>query len=53
VLYSIRSERALMDQIDLHLGFRWFVGLSLNEEVWEASTSLSFTSIDVLSSIVV
>jgi transposase len=38
VLYSIRSERALMDQIDLHLGFRWFVGLSLNEEVWEAST---------------
>jgi len=38
VLYSIRSERALMDQIDLHLGFRWFVGLSLNEPVWEAST---------------
>jgi|SRR5579863_5661570 len=38
VLYSIRSERALMDQIDLHLGFRWFVGLSLNEAAWEAST---------------
>lgn len=38
VLYSIRSERVLMDQIDLHLGFRWFVGLSLNESVWEAST---------------
>src|SRR5579871_5817838 len=38
VLYSIRSERALVDQIDLHLGFRWFVGLSLNEPVWEAST---------------
>jgi len=38
VLYSIRSERALMDQIDLHLGYRWFVGLSLNEAVWEAST---------------
>ena len=38
VLYSIRSERALMDQIDLHLGYRWFVGLSLNEPVWEAST---------------
>lgn len=37
-LYSIRSERALMDQIDLHLGFRWFVGLNLNEAVWEAST---------------
>lgn len=38
VLYSIRSERALMDQIDLHLGFRWFVGLTANEPVWEAST---------------
>jgi transposase len=38
VLYSIRSERALMDQIDLHLGFRWFVGLALNETVWEASS---------------
>ena len=38
VLYSIRSERALMDQIDLHLGFRWFVGLSGDEPVWDAST---------------
>jgi transposase len=38
VLYSIRSERALMDQMDMHLGYRWFVGLSLNEPVWEAST---------------
>jgi transposase len=37
-LYTIRSERALMDQIDLHLGFRWFVGLGMNEPVWEAST---------------
>lgn len=38
VLYSIRSERALMDQMDLHLGFRWFVGLNVNEPAWEAST---------------
>ncbi len=38
VLYSIRSERGLMDQIDLHLGFRWFVGLSANEPVWDASS---------------
>lgn len=38
VLYSVRSERALMDQIDLHIGFRWFVGLTLNEPVWEASS---------------
>jgi len=38
VLYSIRSERALMDHIDLHLGLRWFVGLSLNEPAWDPST---------------
>lgn len=38
VLYSIRSERSLMDHIDLHLGFRWFVGLSIGERVWDAST---------------
>jgi len=38
VLYSVRSERALMNQMDLHLGFRWFVGLSLSEAVWDAST---------------
>ncbi len=37
VLFSIRSERALMDQIDLHLGFRWFVSLPANEAVWDAS----------------
>lgn len=38
VLYSIRSERSLMDHIDLHLGFRWFVGLSMSDPVWDAST---------------
>lgn len=38
VLYSVRSERALMDQMDLHLGLRWFVGLTFSEPVWEAST---------------
>jgi transposase len=38
VLYSVRSERALMDQMDLHLGFRWFVGLTLSDPVWNAST---------------
>ena len=38
VLYSIRSERALADQLDLHLGFRWFVGLEMSETAWDAST---------------
>ena len=34
VLYSIRSERQLMEQRDYNLLFRWFVGLSANEPVW-------------------
>src|ERR1700686_3211177 len=34
MLYSIRSERMLMEQLEYNLLFRWFVGLSLNEEVW-------------------
>jgi transposase len=38
ILYSMRSERLLMEQLDYNLLFRWFVGLSLGEAVWEAST---------------
>lgn len=34
VLYSIRSERLLMEQLDYNLLFRWFVGMSAAEEVW-------------------
>jgi len=34
LLYSIRSERMLMEQMDYTLLFRWFVGLTLNEAVW-------------------
>jgi transposase len=34
-LYSVRSERMLMEQLEYNLLFRWFVGLSLNEEVWD------------------
>jgi len=37
-LYSIRSERLLMEQMDYNLLFRWFVGLSVDEPVWDAST---------------
>src|SRR5215470_841348 len=33
-LYSIRSERLLMEQLDYNLLFRWFVGLSADEPVW-------------------
>lgn len=34
VLYTVRSERQLMEQLDYNLLFRWFVGLELDEPVW-------------------
>jgi transposase len=34
MLYSVRSERMLMEQLSYNLLFRWFVGLSENEPVW-------------------
>ena len=37
-LYGIRSERLLMEQLDYNLLFRWFVGLSMDDPVWDAST---------------
>jgi transposase len=38
VLYSIRSERLLIEQLDYNLLFRWFVGLSMDDPVWNATT---------------
>jgi transposase len=38
VLYTVRSERQLMEQLDYNLLFRWFVGLSMDEAVWDATT---------------
>ena len=35
MLYSIRSERQLMEQLDYNLLFRWFVGLSMDDPVWD------------------
>jgi transposase len=35
VLYSVRSERQLMEQLDYNLLFRWFVGLEMDDEVWD------------------
>ena len=34
VLYSIRSERQLMEQVQYNLLFRWFIGLSMDDAVW-------------------
>lgn len=38
VLYSIRSERMLMEQISYDMLFRWFVGLAMDDAVWGHST---------------
>ena len=35
--FTVRSERQLMEQIDYDLLFRWFVGLSIDDTVWDAS----------------
>ena len=37
VLYTVRSERLLMEQLDYNFLFRWFVGLSIDERVWDAT----------------
>jgi len=34
VFYSVRSERLLMEQLNYNLLFRWFVGLEIDDEVW-------------------
>ena len=34
MLFSIRSERQLMEQLDYNLLFRWFVGLGVDDPVW-------------------
>ena len=37
-LYTIRSERQLVERIDFDLLFRWFVGLGMDDAVWDATT---------------
>ena len=34
ILYSVRSERLLVEQLDYNLLFRWFVGLNMDDAVW-------------------
>ena len=38
VLYSIRSERQLVEQMRYNMLYRWFVGLSLDDAIWDATT---------------
>ena len=37
MLYSVRSERLLMEEMDYSMLFRWFVGLNMDDEVWDAT----------------
>jgi transposase len=37
MLYSIRSERLLMQEIDYSVLFRWFVGMNMDEPVWDVT----------------
>ena len=37
MLYSVRSERLLVEEIDYNILFRWFVGLNLDDAVWDAT----------------
>ena len=38
MLYSVRSERLLMEELDYSVLYRWFVGLSLDDPTWDATT---------------
>src|ERR1700690_4204206 len=37
LLYSVRSERMLMEQLNYNLLFRWFVGLNMDDAIWDAT----------------
>src|SRR5215467_13729195 len=37
-LYTVRSERLLMEEIDYSVLYRWFIGLSLDEAIWSPTT---------------
>src|SRR5258706_8427563 len=37
MLYSVRSERLLMEEIDYSVLYRWFVGMNLDESVWDVT----------------
>src|SRR2546426_9856001 len=37
ILYTIRSERLLMEQLEYNLLFRWFVGLNMDDPVWDVT----------------
>lgn len=38
VFYSVRSERLLMEELNYNMLFRWFVGLNMDDQVWDPTT---------------
>src|SRR5262245_64581047 len=38
MFYSIRSERELVEQMDYHVLYRWFVGLGTDDPLWDSSS---------------
>jgi transposase len=38
ILYSVRSERLLMEELDYSVLYRWFVGLGMDDPIWDATT---------------
>jgi transposase len=46
VFYSVRSERQLMEQIRYNLLFRWFIGLAIDDDVWDHSGCSPRTATD-------
>src|SRR5512145_2836084 len=43
IFYSIRSEALLMEQLDYNLLFRWFVGMDMDEPIWDPTVHLPST----------
>jgi hypothetical protein len=42
-MYSVRSERLLMEEMDYNVLFRWFVGLNLDDPEWDATVFTGHT----------
>ena len=49
MLYSVRSERALMERLDFDLLFRWFVGFGVHDQVWDASPGGGYATLAAAS----
>jgi transposase len=37
VLYTVRSERTMMEQLDYNVLYRWFVGLNMDDAIWDVT----------------